>query len=76
MNAVDDFGNILLLVQIDEFESKKVGELNFSKESKEDSYIVGVAKLKLGAAEDSYSTFGIERIDNFRKCDSISQRFL
>ncbi|GKT91924.1 hypothetical protein Ct61P_09774 [Colletotrichum tofieldiae] len=76
VNTVDDFGNVLLLVQVDQLESEEVWEFDFVQVSEEDGNVVGVSKLQLLMPENTKSSVGVESLDNLRECDSVAKGLL
>ena len=53
MDAIDDLGNVLLLIQIDELETEQIWQPHIFQEPEESDDVVGVTELQLLIAKDS-----------------------
>jgi len=72
VDAVNNLGDILFLIQVDKLEAEEVWEFDLVKISEEDGNIVRVAVLEPWMMEDSASAVGVESLDDLCKSDSIS----
>ena len=84
MDAVDDFGDVFLLVEVDEFEAEELGELDFGEEAEEERDVVRVAVLEARVAEDAQGAEGAslrgchgggEACDGFGEGDAVAEGF-
>lgn len=76
MNTVDDFGNVLFLVQVNQLEAEQVGQFHFIEVTKEDSNIVGVPILEFMMLKDSVASIWVKGFDYFCQSNTISKCFL
>lgn len=71
MNAVDDFGNVFLVVEIGEFKVEDIWESDLADEFEESDNVVGVTVLQLLVCEDSGDKGGSEHLGELGEGDTI-----
>ena len=59
VDAIDDLGDILLLIQVDKLKSKEIWKLDLCKKAEEDRNVIRVSKLEPRMTKYANSTFWI-----------------